>query len=151
MGKSMASGLPIGAFTASREIMLSLSVEPMLGHITTFGGNALIAAAALATLRELTKSDLINLTLEKEKRFRELLSHPLIEEIRGKGLMLALIMKDAETANQLVHKCLEKGLILFWLLFEPRAVRISPPLTISREEIDKGCQIILEVLREIQQ
>ncbi len=151
MGKSMASGLPIGAFTSSRDIMLSLSVEPMLGHITTFGGNALIAAAALATLKELTNTELISATLDKEKRFRELLRHPLIEEIRGKGLMLALIMKDAEIANQLVHKCLEKGLILFWLLFEPRAVRISPPLTINGDEIDKGCELILEVLREIQQ
>ena len=151
MGKSMASGLPIGAFTSSKEIMLSLSEEPMLGHITTFGGNALIAAAALATLEELRSGDLIGATLEKEKQFRELLKHPLIKEIRGKGLMLALIMENADIANQLVLKCLDKGLILFWLLFEPKAVRISPPLTISREEISQGCEIILEVLREIQQ
>ena len=151
MGKSMASGLPIGAFTSSKEIMLSLSEEPKLGHITTFGGNALIAAAALATLEELRSGDLIGATLEKEKQFRELLKHPLIKEIRGKGLMLALIMENADIANQLVLKCLDKGLILFWLLFEPKAVRISPPLTISREEISQGCEIILEVLREIQQ
>lgn len=151
MGKSMASGLPIGAFTASKELMLSLSHNPILGHITTFGGNALIAAAALATLKELKKTDLIEATLEKEKRFRKRLIHPLIKEVRGKGLMLAMILQDRESAKQLVLRCAEKGLILFWLLFESRAVRISPPLTISREEIDKGCDIIHEVLREIQQ
>ncbi len=151
MGKSMASGLPVGAFTASKEIMLSLSREPMLGHITTFGGNSLIAAAALATLKELNSGDLIKATLEKEELFRDKLKHPLIEEIRGKGLMLCLIMKDREMANQLVLQCAKKGLILFWLLFEPRAVRISPPLTISTDEIEKGCAIILEVLRELQQ
>ena len=151
MGKSMASGLPIGAFTSSREMMLSLSKQPILGHITTFGGNAVIAAAALATLRELKSSDLIPQTLVKERHIRERLKHPLIQEIRGKGLMLALIMKDSETANNLVLKCAEKGLVLFWLLFEPRAVRISPPLNITREEIDKGCNIILQVLREFQQ
>ncbi|MEN8799521.1 MAG: aminotransferase class III-fold pyridoxal phosphate-dependent enzyme, partial [Flavobacteriaceae bacterium] len=151
MGKSMASGLPVGAFTSSRNIMLSLSQNPALGHITTFGGNAVVAAAALATLQELQESDLIALTLEKEQQFRQRLRHPLIEELRGKGLMLAMILKDAETANRLVMACASKGLVLFWLLFEKRAVRISPPLTISREEIDKGCEIILEVLEEFQQ
>ncbi|MGI9548053.1 MAG: aspartate aminotransferase family protein, partial [Flavobacteriaceae bacterium] len=151
MGKSMASGLPVGAFTASRELMLSLSRNPDLGHITTFGGNALIASAALATLEELTESDLIEATLQKEKQFRKQLDHPLIQEIRGRGLMLALIFKDSETANKIVLKCAQEGLILFWLLFEKRAVRISPPLNISVEEIDKGCEIIQKVLREIQQ
>lgn len=149
MGKSMASGLPIGAFTASREMMLSLSDQPMLGHITTFGGNALIAAAALATLDELLSSSLIDDVLEKERLFRDRLNHPHIEEIRGKGLMLALILKDENLAQKLVLECAKRGLILFWLLFEPRAVRISPPLTISTAEIDKGCNIILEVLGEI--
>lgn len=151
MGKSMASGLPIGAFTASQEIMMSLSRAPALGHITTFGGNSLIAAAALATLEELMESNLIEESLEKEAHFRTRLKHPLIEEIRGKGLMLALMLKDAESAKKLVLECAAKGLVLFWLLFEERAVRISPPLTITREEIDKGCDIILKVLREFRQ
>ena len=151
MGKAMASGLPVGGFTSSRKIMLSLSRKPALGHITTFGGNSVIAAAAFATLEELQESNLIELTLEKEQQFRQRLQHPLIEEIRGKGLMLALIMKDSEMANKLVMEAAGRGLVLFWLLFEKRAVRLSPPLTISREEIDKGCDIILEVLREIRQ
>lgn len=151
MGKGMASGMPIGAFSASKEMMSSLSDHPKLGHITTFGGNPVIAAAALATLEEITSANLIPATLEKEKRFRKRLQHPLIREIRGKGLMLALILDNAELANKLVLKCAERGLILFWLLFENTAVRISPPLTVSPEEIDQGCDIILEVLDELQQ
>lgn len=151
IGKAMASGLPIGAFTASREMMLSLSRDPSLGHITTFGGNALTASAALATLNVLLESDLIPKTLEKERLFRARLQHRLIEEIRGKGLMLALMLNDPETAQKLVSRCAEEGLILFFLLFETRAVRISPPLTISMEEIEKGCNIILKILNEFPQ
>ncbi|MBT8222000.1 MAG: aminotransferase class III-fold pyridoxal phosphate-dependent enzyme [Eudoraea sp.] len=151
MGKGMASGMPVGAFSASRELMCSLSDNPKLGHITTFGGNPVIAAAALATLEEITAGQLIPSTLEKEMQIRNRLQHPLIREIRGKGLMLALIVEDSQIANSLVLRCAKKGLVLFWLLFEPTAVRISPPLTISPEEIDKGCDIILEVLGELQQ
>ncbi|MGB5783189.1 MAG: aspartate aminotransferase family protein [Eudoraea sp.] len=151
MGKGMASGLPVGGFTASHEIMNSLSNSPKLGHITTFGGNPVIAAAALATLKELTNSNLIPETLEKEKHFRSRLKHPYIKEIRGKGLMLSLIMKDEEIANKLILSCAKKNLILFWLLFEPKAVRISPPLTINTEEIDLGCDIILQTLNELEQ
>lgn len=146
MGKGMASGLPVGAFTASKTLMKSLSENPKLGHITTFGGNPVIAAASLATLKTITENDLINETLSKENLFRELLQHHLIKEVRGKGLMLALIMKDDNIANQLVLESAKNELILFWLLFEPRAVRISPPLTISTDEIKKGCRIILNVL-----
>ena len=151
MGKGMASGLPVGAFTASREMMATLQDSPKLGHITTFGGNPVIASACLATLQEITHSDLIAETLEKEIVFRKLLKHPLISEIRGKGLMLALIMKNSDLANHLVLACAQKGLILFWLLFEPKAVRISPPLTISIDEIEKGCGTILEVLTQYEQ
>ena len=146
MGKGMASGLPIGAFTASREHMAALMADPKLGHITTFGGNPVIAAAALATLKELQNGSLIPGTLEKEKRFRELLVHPHIREVRGKGLMLALLLQEAEMADYLVLKAMEEGLLLFWLLFEPRAVRISPPLTLSEAEIQEGCTLILKLL-----
>ena len=146
IGKGMASGLPVGAFTSSREIMQSLQHSPKLGHITTFGGNPVIAAACLATLNELLDTELIQKSLEKEKLFRSLLVHPTIKEVRGKGLMLALIMENAEKANELVLQAKENKLILFWLLFEPKAVRISPPLTISMEDIRKGCGIILDIL-----
>ncbi|WP_343486814.1 aspartate aminotransferase family protein [Allomuricauda sp. d1] len=146
MGKGMASGLPVGAFTASHKMMAVLQQQPKLGHITTFGGNPVIAAAGLATLKEITESQLMAQALEKEKLFRSLLVHPLIEEIRGKGLMLALMVKNAEIANELVLTAAKNGLILFWLLFEPKAVRISPPLTISEVEIQQGCQQILSIL-----
>ena len=151
IGKGMASGLPCGAFVASHEHMALLQDDPKLGHITTFGGNPVIAAASLATLKELTESKLIPSTIEKEHLFRSLLVHPLINEIRGKGLMLALIMKNAETANKLVLQAAKENLILFWLLFEPRAVRLSPPLTISTEEIQKGCKKIIEILNRFQE
>lgn len=150
IGKGMASGLPVGAFTASKEIMHTLSENPKMGHITTFGGNPVIAASSLATLNVLLNSNLIADTLSKEALFKSLLKHPKIKEIRGKGLMLALIMDTPETANELVLQAKKKNLILFWLLFENRAVRISPPLTISEKEIREGCAIILALLNSMQ-
>lgn len=149
MGKGMGSGMPVGAFTASEKMMDLLSHNPKLGHITTFGGHPVIAAACLATLQELTETDLMQQTLEKEQLFRKLLVHPLITEVRGKGLMLAAMTKSPEITDKVVLRCQEKGLILFWLLFEGCAIRITPPLTISNEEIEEGCGIILEVLNEI--
>jgi acetylornithine/N-succinyldiaminopimelate aminotransferase len=149
MGKGMASGMPVGAFSASAKMMDLLSHDPKLGHITTFGGHPVIAAAALATLQEITETNLIEQTLEKEKLFRELLQHPLISEIRGRGLMLAIMTESPETTNQVILECHKKGVILFWLLFEGKAIRITPPLTISKDEIKKGCGIILDVLNSI--
>lgn len=149
LGKGMGGGLPIGAFTSSYEYMALLKDNPKQGHITTFGGNPVIAAAALATLEELVESNLIPQTLEKEKYFRSLLVHPLIKEVRGKGLMLAPIMESGEIANKAILKCKDRGLILFWLLFEERAIRITPPLTISMGKIKEGCDILIEVLDEI--
>lgn len=149
VGKGLGGGMPIGAFSSSEKIMDSLSDQPQLGHITTFGGNPVIAASALATLKEITNSNLINEIDEKEALIRSTLKHNLITEIRGKGLMLCLIMKNKELSNKLVLKAYQKKLILFWLLYEPKAVRITPPLTISIIEIKKGCNIILEILNEI--
>jgi acetylornithine/succinyldiaminopimelate/putrescine aminotransferase len=149
-GKGLGGGMPIGAFTASHEHMITLSDAPKLGHITTFGGHPVIAAAALATLEEITQSNLMAQTIEKEELIRKHLKHPLITEIRGKGLMLAAMTPSADITNQIVLECQEAGLILFWLLYEPKAVRITPPLTISNEEIIEGCQMILTVLNKIQ-
>ena len=148
-GKGLGGGMPIGAFTASEEMMDSLSDEPKLGHITTFGGHPVIAAAALATLEEITTTNLIQEALEKETLIKKQLQHPLIKDIRGKGLMLAIMVDSSEIANKIVLQAKEDGLILFWLLYEPKAVRISPPLTISKEEIVKGCKIILNILNSI--
>lgn len=151
MGKGLGGGMPIGAFTASTKLMDLLQTNPKLGHITTFGGHPVIAAAALATLKEVTESQLMAQALEKEQLFRKLLVHPLIEEVRGKGLMLALMTPSADITNSVILGCHNEGLVLFWLLFEPKAVRITPPLTISNDEIIKGCGIIIDVLNKIQQ
>lgn len=150
IGKGMGGGMPVGAFVAKAEYMDLLSDNPKLGHITTFGGHPVIAAACLATLKEITQSNLMAETLEKEKLFRQLLVHPLLKEIRGKGLMLAAMTTNPEITNQIILKCQEKGLILFWLLFEGCAIRITPPLTISESEIKEGCQIMIDVMNEIQ-
>jgi acetylornithine/succinyldiaminopimelate/putrescine aminotransferase len=149
MGKGMGGGMPVGAFTASTAMMDLLSHNPKLGHITTFGGHPVIAAACLATLKEITETSLMSDVLAKEKLFRSLLVHPLIEEVRGKGLMLAAMTKSADITNEVILKCQDRGLILFWLLFEGCAIRITPPLTISEEEIREGCAILLEVMDEI--
>ncbi|MDR0195048.1 MAG: aspartate aminotransferase family protein [Myroides sp.] len=150
MGKGMASGMPVGAFTASDAHMDMLYDNPKFGHITTFGGHPVIAAASLATLKELVETDIMAQTLEKEKLFRELLVHPLIEEIRGRGLMIAPMTPSADITNRVIMKCQDKGLILFWLLFEGKAIRITPPLTVSETEIKEGCAIIIEALNEVQ-
>ena len=149
IGKGMAGGMPVGGFVANEKHMDLLSHDPKLGHITTFGGHPVIAAACLATLEEILEKDYTKQSLAKEKLFRTLLVHPLIKEVRGKGLMLAAITEDADITNKVIFKCQEKGLILFWLLFEGCAIRITPPLTISEDEIREGCAIIIEAMNAI--
>lgn len=149
VGKGLGGGMPIGAFSASAELMDSLSDNPKLGHITTFGGHPVIAAAARATLKEITESTLMVDALEKEKYIRKKLKHPLIKEIRGKGLMLSALTPSPEITNKVVLEAMNQGLILFWLLYEPRAIRITPPLTISFEELEQGCTTILNILDSI--
>jgi acetylornithine aminotransferase len=148
-GKGLGGGLPIGAFTASKNMMLSLSDTPKLGHITTFGGNPVIAAAALATLKEVVQSNLMQEALEKESLIRRRLQHPKIREIRGRGLMLAVIMNSSEEVNSIINYCLHRGLILFWLLYESRAIRLTPPLTISDTELNTACDLILEAIETL--
>ena len=148
MGKGMGGGVPVGAFMSSAEIMKSLQHSPKLGHITTFGGNPLIAAASYATLKEVLESGLMNEVEEKEKLFRELLVHPKIKKVNGRGLMLAVELESPEYTLEVAKRCMEKGLIVYWQLYRNEFMRISPPLTISKEEIKKGCEIILEALKE---
>ncbi len=148
-GKGLGGGMPVGAFIASEEHMALLENHPKLGHITTFGGHPVIAAAALATLRQVLSKDLMQSVLAKEKLIRSLLIHPMIREIRGKGLMLAVMLDTPELVTEVILKALDKGLILFWLLFEPRAIRITPPLNISEKDIRKGCQIFIDTLDDV--
>ena len=150
MGKGMGGGMPVGAFVANEKHMDLLAHDPKCGHITTFGGHPIIAAACLATLQELLETDLMPQALIKEQIFRKHLQHPLITAVHGLGLMIAPMTPSDEITNQVILKCKEKGLILFWLMFEGKAIRITPPLTISEQEIIEGCAIIIEALNEVQ-
>ena len=149
-GKGLGGGFPIGALTTRKKYMALFKQNPILGHITTFGGHPVIAAAAHSNLKETLSSNIMSKIEEKENLIRKILNHKLIIEIRGKGLMLALILKKPDLTKKLVEGCLDNGLILFYLLFEPKAVRITPPLTISKNEIKKGCKIILNELNKIE-
>ena len=149
-GKGLGGGFPIGALTTRKKYMALFKQNPILGHITTFGGHPVIAAAAHSNLKETLSSNIMSKIEEKENIIRRILKHKLIIEIRGKGLMLALILKKPNLTKKLVEGCLDNGLILFYLLFEPKAVRITPPLTISENEIKNGCKIILNQLNKIE-
>lgn len=148
MGKGMGGGVPVGAFMASSEVMSSLSHSPKLGHITTFGGNPLIAASSYATLKEVLASGLMNEMKRKEELYRSLLVHPKIKNINGMGLMLAVNLGEPGFTLDVAKRCMEKGLIVFWQLYRNEYLRISPPLTISDDEIREGCAIILQALDE---
>ncbi|MHB0754971.1 aspartate aminotransferase family protein [Polaribacter sp. M15] len=148
-GKGLGGGMPIGAFIASFEHMNLLKDNPKLGHISTFAGHPVIAAAGVATATEILEKNLLSESLRKEKIIRTHLQHNAILEIRGRGLMLAAIVESPELAAKIIFKCLDKGLILFFLLFEARALRITPPLTISDDELLEGCSIILEAIEEV--
>ncbi|WP_166384932.1 aspartate aminotransferase family protein [Polaribacter sp. 11A2H] len=150
-GKGLGGGMPIGAFIADFKMMSLLKDNPKLGHISTFAGHPVISAAAVATVTEITQNNFIKEALRKEALIRKHLVHPSIVEIRGKGLMLAAILESPELNSKVILKCLENGLILFFLLFEEKAMRITPPLTISDEEIIKGCNIILKTIDEVTQ
>lgn len=148
-GKGLGGGMPIGAFIAAYEHINLLKDNPKLGHISTFAGHPVIAAAAHTTVTEIIEKNYTPESLRKEKIIRKQLQHSEIKEIRGKGLMLAAIVETPELAAKIIHKCLEKGLILFFLLFEGRAIRITPPLTISDDEITAGCKILIETIEEV--
>lgn len=148
-GKGLGGGMPIGAFIASSERMSLLKENPKLGHISTFAGHPVIAAAAVATVTEIIEQNYLSESLRKEKIIRKHLQHSAIKEIRGKGLILAAIVESPEFAAKIVLKCLDRGLILFFLLFEAKAMRITPPLTISDDELIEGCKIIIEVIEEV--
>ncbi len=144
--KGMGGGMPIGAFIASRKIMKVLAQNPILGHITTFGGHPVSAAAGLATIKVLLKSKLLAQVKEKEALFRKLLVHPSIVEVRSKGLMMAVELESSARMFQVVERCLELGIITDWFLFDEKSFRIAPPLIISKTEIRKVCKQILQAL-----
>ncbi len=148
-GKALGAGLPLGAFVSSRKIMGTLSHDPVLGHITTFGGNPVCCAAGLAGFLELLKGNCISEVKHKENLFHELLHHKAIKSFRSSGLLMAIEFEN-ETINQkVIQQCLKRGLISDWFLFAPHCLRIAPPLIISEKEIRNACLIILESIQEI--
>ena len=150
LAKGMGGGMPIGAFIANKRIMDVIKQNPILGHITTFGGHPISCAAALASLRVITESDLVKNVEHKAQLFRNRLLHPAIREIRGKGLMLALQLDTFSQVESVSKYCAEHGVIIDWFLHCETALRIAPPLVISETEIDRACKVILEALDEQQ-
>lgn len=143
LAKGMGGGMPIGAFIASRAIMSALSDNPILGHITTFGGHPVSCAAALATLETLLASSLIQQVKAKEQLFLELLRHPAIVEVRSAGLWMAVELESFEAVQAAIRYCLQQGLVTDWFLFNNRALRIAPPLIITEEQVRRACGVIL--------
>ena len=144
LGKALGGGLPLGAFVANRKLMSTLTVRPVLGHITTFGGHPVSCAAGLAACKVLLKTGLIDSVREKEKLFHQHLHHPKIKAIRSFGLLIALEFESESVCLQVAQKCIENGVLTDWFLFAPHCLRIAPPLSISEKEIRKICKIIHE-------
>jgi len=144
--KGMGGGLPIGAFISDNKIMQCLQSQPVLGHITTFGGNPVCCAASLATLQTLLDENLIAQVKSKEQLFKSLLKHPKIKALRSCGLIMTIELESFEMNLAVINQCIEKGLITDWFLFADNCLRIAPPLIISETEIEKACNVILEVL-----
>lgn len=144
--KGMGGGMPIGAFIANQNIMGALKSSPLLGHITTFGGHPVSAAASLATIQALQEENLIEQVEAKAKLFRSLLVHPKIKNIRNKGLMMAVQFESFEVLKPVIDRSIELGLITDWFLFCDNAMRIAPPLIITENQIREACGIILQAI-----
>jgi acetylornithine/succinyldiaminopimelate/putrescine aminotransferase len=149
LAKGLGGGMPIGAFIADKNLMSVLSNQPVLGHITTFGGNAVCCAAALATLITLKNSDYIAQVKAKEALFLQHLQHPAIQKITSAGLLMAVHLDQFENLKKVIDLCISKGLLTDWFLFAPQCLRIAPPLIITETEIREACSIIISSLDEV--
>lgn len=145
-GKALGGGMPIGCMASSKENMLLLSHQPILGHITTFGGHPVVCAAGAAALKYIREENLLAASKDKAALFMKLLKHPKIKAIRQIGLMFAIELESEEAVKQVVLEGLKKGLLLFWFLSTPYAFRLAPPLTISEDEIKTALKILLELI-----
>lgn len=148
VAKAFGGGLPIGAFIADKKIMQTLTHDPMLGHITTFGGNPVCCASALATLQVIEDEKLLESVEEKGKLFEKLLQHKYIKEIRRIGLMFAVDFDSAERVNRIVEYAKKNGVICYWFLSHPNSFRIAPPLIITEEQIKESCEVILKAIEQ---
>jgi acetylornithine/succinyldiaminopimelate/putrescine aminotransferase len=146
LGKALGGGMPLGAFVAPKVIMDHLTDNPVLGHITTFGGHPVCCAAGMAAFKALLEEDLVGQVEAKAQLFNRLLVHSKIKYIHSFGLWMAVGFDSFNTCKNIIDRCIEQGLLTDWFLFAPESLRISPPLTISENEIRRACTIILEQL-----
>ena len=149
LGKALGGGMPLGAFIASNALMSTLTNNPVLGHITTFGGHPVSCAAGIASMKYLLEGTLITDVHKKEALFVSLLTHPLIRSVNSAGLWLAVQFDTFETCKKVIDRCIKKGVVTDWFLFAPNRLRIAPPLIITEEEIKHCCQVILESCFEV--
>ncbi|WP_316841618.1 aspartate aminotransferase family protein [Pedobacter gandavensis] len=143
LAKGIGGGMPIGAFISSTEIMRALATNPILGHLTTFGGHPVSCAAGLATLQTIQKENIVDGVEEKGELFKKLLVHPAIKEVRGKGLMMAIEFENFEINKKIIDACIADGVISDWFLHCSNSMRVAPPLIITEEEIKYACEVIL--------
>ncbi len=149
LGKALGGGMPMGAVVTSHAMMNTLTHNPVLGHMTTFGGHPVCCAAGLAAFEVLLEEQLIEQIAEKEQLFHQLLVHPAIVALRSKGLLMALELKDNQTVLAVLAEAMELGLFSDWFLFADNCVRIAPPLTITLDETRKACGILLAAIDKI--
>ena len=146
LGKALGGGMPMGAFVAPLDMMNTFTADPVLGHITTFGGHPVCCAAGMAAMQVLLRDKITEGVYEKERLFHSLLQHASIKAVRSKGLLIAVELADNLNVQKTLAKFIEKGLFSDWFLFAPHCIRIAPPLTITKEEIEKACAILLTCL-----
>lgn len=146
LGKALGGGMPLGAFIADNALMQTLTHDPVLGHITTFGGHPVSCAAGMASFKVLIEEGLIDGIKKKEAVFKSLLIHPKVKAVRSAGLLMAIEFADFDTNKNIIDRCLAKGVLTDWFLFAPHCMRIAPPLVISEEKIKTACGIIMEVI-----
>lgn len=147
LGKALGGGMPLGAFVADRSIMIKLTDNPVLGHITTFGGHPVCCAAGMAAMKVVLKEIVFDEVYKKEFLFRELLQHPKVKAIRSRGLLIAVEFETEELNKKVIAHCIENGVLTDWFLFAPNCLRIAPPLNISEKEIKKACKVIVAALQ----
>lgn len=145
----MGGGMPIGCFIANKELMHVFTNNPILGHISTFGGHPVSAAASHATIQAIHEENLIAQVAEKNKLIRKHLNHPAIKEIRGRGLMMAAEFESFEVLKPIIDRAIELGVVTDWFLFDDKSMRIAPPLTITPDEIKKACTLIMQAIDSV--
>jgi acetylornithine/succinyldiaminopimelate/putrescine aminotransferase len=144
LGKALGGGMPLGAFIADKKLMDCLTDNPVLGHITTFGGHPVCCAAGMAAFKVLLKEELYKKVAEKTRLFHQLLHHQKIKSLNFFGLWMAVEFDSFESCKRVIDGCIEKGLVTDWFLFASHSLRISPPLTITNEQIDTAARAILQ-------